>query len=114
MLQHIQAGKLRALGVSSKARAPSLPDVPPIREAVPGYEVTTWYSFVAPAGTPKAIVDRLNSEFIKASREPQLAARLQESGVLTRTATPEELRKLMRAEVEVVGPLVKSLGMAPN
>jgi tripartite-type tricarboxylate transporter receptor subunit TctC len=59
-------------------------------------------------------VDRLNSEFIMASREPRLAARLQESGVLTKTATPEELRTLMRAEVEIVRPLVKSLGMAPN
>jgi tripartite-type tricarboxylate transporter receptor subunit TctC len=56
----------------------------------------------------------LNSEFIKAAREPQLAARLQESGVLIRTTTPEELRSLMKTEIEIIGPLVKSLGMAPN
>jgi tripartite-type tricarboxylate transporter receptor subunit TctC len=59
-------------------------------------------------------VDRLNNEFIMASREPQLAARLQESGVLTKTATPEELRQLISMEVETVRPLVKSLGMAPK
>ena len=62
MLQQVQAGRLRALGVSSRKRSAQLPDIPPIGETVPGYEVTTWYSFVAPAGTPKAVVDRLNKE----------------------------------------------------
>src|SRR5204863_3545877 len=62
MLPHIQAGKLRALGVSSLKRAQQLPDVPPISETVPGYVVTTWYSFVAPAGAPKPVIDKLNHE----------------------------------------------------
>jgi tripartite-type tricarboxylate transporter receptor subunit TctC len=77
-------------------------------------KASSWFAVSAPAGTPKAIVDRLNSEFIKASREPQLAARLQQSGVVTKTTTPEELRELMKTEIEIIGPLVKSLGMAPN
>jgi tripartite-type tricarboxylate transporter receptor subunit TctC len=59
-------------------------------------------------------VERLNHEFIKASQEPQLAARLQQSGVLTKTTTPEQIRELTKIEVATVGPLVKSLGMAPN
>src|SRR5204862_4353895 len=60
MLPHIQAGKIRALGVSGAKRSAQLPDVPPIKDTVPGYEVTTWYSFVAPAGTPNAVVEKLN------------------------------------------------------
>src|SRR5918996_1038262 len=59
MIPHVQAGKLRGLGVTSDKRSPLLPDVPTVAEAVPGYQVTTWYSFVAPAGTPKKAIDVL-------------------------------------------------------
>jgi tripartite-type tricarboxylate transporter receptor subunit TctC len=66
-------------------------------------QASGWFAVSAPAGTPKAMVDRLNSEFIKASKVPQLAARLQENGVITKTSTPEDLGKLLKAEVESVG-----------
>jgi tripartite-type tricarboxylate transporter receptor subunit TctC len=92
-----------------------MPDTPTMIESGQlKKKASGWFAVWAPAGTPKVMLDRLNSEFIMASREPQLAARLQESGVLTKTATPEELRQLISAEVETVRPLVKSLGMAPN
>ena len=111
----IQAHKVKILAQDGATRWSGMPDTPTMIESEQlKKKASGWFAVWAPAGTPKAMVDRLNSEFIAASREPKLAARLQESGVLTKTATPEELRKLMMAEVEVVKPLVKSLGMAPN
>jgi tripartite-type tricarboxylate transporter receptor subunit TctC len=98
MLPHIQAGKLRALGVSGTRRAPQLPDVPPIRETVPGYEVTTWYSFVAPAGTPRAAVERLNKEIAAIVESPDMKKRLADQGVEAEAFTPDEMAALFKAE----------------
>lgn len=92
-----------------------MPDVPTMLESGQlKKKASGWFAVSAPAGTPKGIVDRLNHEFIRASQDPKLAARLQQSGVLIKTTTPEQLREVTKAEVEIVGPLVKSLGMAPN
>ena len=108
-------GKFKILAQDGATRWSGMPDVPTMVESGQlKKKASSWYAVAAPAGTPKAIVDRLNSELIKAARDPQLAARLQASGVLTKTATPEELRELMKAEIEIIGPLVKSLGMAPD
>jgi len=98
MLPHIQAGKLRALGVSGAKRSAQLPDVPPIHDAVPGYEVVTWYSFIAPAGTPKAVVDRLNHEISAIVETPQMKEKLKEQGLEADAMTPDELAALYRAE----------------
>jgi tripartite-type tricarboxylate transporter receptor subunit TctC len=107
--------KIKILAQDGATRWSGMPDMPTMLESGQlKKKASGWFAVSAPAGTPKAMVDRLNSEFIKASREPQLAARLHESGVLTKTTTPEELRALMQAEVEIVKPLVQSLGMAPN
>jgi tripartite-type tricarboxylate transporter receptor subunit TctC len=111
----IQANKTKILAQDGAIRWSGMPDTPTMIESGQlKKKASGWFAVWAPAGTPKVMLDRLNSEFIMASREPQLAARLQESGVLTKTATPEELRQLISAEVETVRPLVKSLGMAPN
>ena len=108
-------GKFKILAQDGATRWSGMPDVPTMLESGQlKKKASGWYAVAAPAGTPKAIIDRLNGEFIKAAREPQLAARLQQSGVLTRTSTPEELRELMKTELGIIGPLVKSLGMAPN
>jgi tripartite-type tricarboxylate transporter receptor subunit TctC len=98
MLPHIQAGRLRALGVSGAKRSSQLPDVPPINEAVPGYEVTTWYSFVAPAGTPKAIIERLNREISAIVESPAMKEKLKEQGLEADAMKPEELAALFRTE----------------
>ncbi len=98
MLQHVQAGKLRALGVSSARRSPQLPDVAPIRETVAGYEVTTWYSFVAPAGTPRAVVERLNREISAIVESPEMKERLKGQGLEADAMKPEELAAHFRAE----------------
>ena len=98
MLQHVQAGKLRALGTSGAKRAPQLPDVPAINESVPGYEVTTWYSVVAPSGTPKAVVDLLNREISAIVEAPEMKERLKGQGLQADAMKPEELARHFESE----------------
>ena len=98
MLQHIQAGKIRALGVSGSSRSTQLPDVPPLREAVPGYEVVTWYSFVAPAGTPKPVIERLNREISAIVESPQMKEKLRDQGLEADAMAPDKLGALYRSE----------------
>ena len=89
MIQQVNAGRLRALGVTGSARSSQLPDVPPLRDSVPGYEVTTWYSFVAPAGTPRAAIDRLNKEISAIVTAPEMKKRLKGQGLETDALKPE-------------------------
>jgi tripartite-type tricarboxylate transporter receptor subunit TctC len=98
MIPHIQAGKLRALGVTSAKRSAQLPEVPPIKDAVPGYEVTTWYSFVAPAGTPQAIVDKLNREISAIVDSAEMREKLKGQGLEADAMTPGELAALFKSE----------------
>jgi tripartite-type tricarboxylate transporter receptor subunit TctC len=98
MLQQVQAGKLRALGVTGAKRSTQMPDVPTIRESVPGYEVTTWYSFIAPSGTPAAVVERLNKEISAIVESPEMKKKLQEQGVEADAMTPAELTALFKSE----------------
>ena len=108
MLQHIQAGKLRALGTSGAKRAPQLPDIPAIREVVPGYEVTTWYSFVAPAGTPAAIVERLNREISAIVEAPEMKEKLRShQGLEADAMKPDELGRLFQSETTKWAKVIK-------
>ena len=110
-----QERKIKILAQDGATRWSGMPDVPTMLESGQlKKKASGWFAVAAPAGTPRGVVERLNREFIKAAQDPQLAARLQQSGVLTRISTPDEIRELTKAEVETVGPLVKSLGMAPN
>ena len=99
MLGHIRNGSLRALGVSSAKRAADLPDVPAIKEVLPSYEVTTWYSFVAPKGTPEAIVARLNKEINEIVQEKDVVPQLLHHGVQSDPISPEQLGKLYQTEL---------------
>ena len=100
MLGHIETGKIRALGVSSAKASPLLPSVAPIGQDVPGYEVTTWYSFVAPAKTPKEIVEKLNREIGAIVESPQMREKLKEQGLEADAMAPAELAALYRRESE--------------
>jgi tripartite-type tricarboxylate transporter receptor subunit TctC len=114
MLQHIRAGKIRALGVSGPKRSAELPEVPPIKEAVPGYEVTTWYSFVAPAGTPKAVIDKLNKEISAIVESPEMKKKLQDQGVDADAMTPEELGTLFKTETAKWAKVIKDSKIQPE
>ena len=100
MLGHIETGKIRALGVTGAKPAAQLPNVPPIGRDVPGYEVTTWYSFVAPAKTPPAIVEKLNREIGAIVESPEMREKLKGQGVEADAMSTAELAALYRKETD--------------
>ena len=100
-LGHIRAGKLRALAVTSKQRAPLLPDVPTMSEAgLEGFEAGGWYGLVAPAGIPAEIVAQLHAETVAALKESEMARRIAEMASPNITSTPEEFRAFIAAETQ--------------
>jgi tripartite-type tricarboxylate transporter receptor subunit TctC len=100
MLPHIRAGKLRALAVTGERSSPLLPDVPALGQTVPGYKVTTWYALVAPAGTPREAIERINRELATILAGRDVSERLQGLGIEPEASTPEEAAALLRAESE--------------
>lgn len=109
---HIKAGRIRPLAVSGGKRSSSLPDLPPISEAgVPGYEFNTWYGLLAPAGTPKAVIARLNEAARKALTTPALRQKLQTAGLDPEPTTPEEFGKLIRSEIDKWRRVVQEAGI---
>jgi len=110
-LPHIEAGRLRALAVTSKERTPLLPDVPTMSEAgLSGFEAVTWFGFVVPAGTARDIIDRLNAEIGKTLATPEVGRKLAAQGIDVAGGTPEQLGAYMREEVAKWGSLVKESG----
>jgi len=107
MLGHVRSGKLRALGVSGAKRDPELPDVPTIKDTLPGYVVTTWYSLVAPKGTPKEIVERLNREINAIVTKPEVAKQLHDRGLEADAMTPEELGQHLKKEAATWAKVAK-------
>jgi tripartite-type tricarboxylate transporter receptor subunit TctC len=114
MIQHVQAGKLRALGVTGTKRSSQLPDVPTLRETVPGYEVTTWYSFVAPAGTPKAVVDKLNREISAIVETPDMKEKLKGQGLEADAMKPDELAAHFKAETAKWAKVIANSKIQPE
>jgi len=106
----IKDGRLRALATSTAKRISALPDLPPVAEAVPGYETITWQGFLAPTGTPKEIVDRLHAEFIKALKDPEFAARMRGMGLEIYGTTPAEFSRFIRDENVKWTKVIKATG----
>jgi tripartite-type tricarboxylate transporter receptor subunit TctC len=110
---HIQSGKLRGIAVAANKRVAQLPDVPTMAEAgMPDFEVSSWNGLLAPAGTPKEIVDRLYAETAKALRSPDLIERFAAQGAEPVGSSPEEFRAYIRAEVEKWGKVIKAAGIS--
>ena len=109
---HIRAGKLRALAVVAPQRSSALPDVPTAAEAgLPGFEVTTWYGVLAPAGTPRAIVERLNMELGRVMLAPELQPRLADMATEPRSGTPEAFAAYLREETAKWGKVIRDAGL---
>jgi tripartite-type tricarboxylate transporter receptor subunit TctC len=111
---HIQSGRLRALGVTGKARLRVLPDVPVIGDVVPGYAVTGFLGIGVPQGTPGEIVERLNREVNAALAEPVVTARMAELGSEIFTGSPADFAKLIAEETEKWAKVVKFAGIKPE
>ena len=111
-IPQVRAGRVRALAVLSESRVPSLPEVPTAKEAgVDNFVVTVWYGLFAPAGTPRAIVERLAREVIRALESPELRKQLDNMGVDPWPGTPDELESLVRSETARYATLIKSIGL---
>jgi tripartite-type tricarboxylate transporter receptor subunit TctC len=110
-LPQVKAGKLRALAVTSAARSSLAPDLPTMAEAgVPNFELSTWFAFFAPAGTPRPLVDRISTDMRRALADPETREKLAAIGVDIRTTTPEELVAFQRAEMQKWGKIVRDSG----
>ena len=115
VLGNIRDGKVRALGVGSAKRSALLPDVPTIAEAgVPGFEYFTWAGIFVPKGTPKAIIDKLNAEAVKAVNDSSTRDRLRESALDPVGSTADELGKITRESYERMGNLIRKIGLQPQ
>ena len=106
-LPHINSGRVRALGVTSKVEAPQLPGVPPVAKTLPGFENAGWFGIVAPTGTPKDIIDKVYRDTKKALEASDLKARLYVQGLAPVGNTPEEMGKAMKEETALWARVVK-------
>jgi tripartite-type tricarboxylate transporter receptor subunit TctC len=111
-LPHVKAGKLRALGVTSAKRSPALPEVPTIAEAgVPGYDATSWFGILAPAGTPEPLVTRLQGAIVQALGEPEMRQRMADLGAEPVGDTPAEFGQFITAELAKWAKVVNDAGV---
>lgn len=111
VLAHVQAGRLRLIGTGGSKRAAAMPDTPPIAETVPGFELVTWYALFAPAGTPAAIVNRLNAETTKVLKDADIQKRFGDQGLEPTVMTPQELDRYTRNDSARWARLIKAAGI---
>lgn len=113
LIEHIGNGKLRALAVTTATRSEALPDVPPVGDLVPGYEVTAWFGVGAPRNTPGEIVDKLNKEISAALADPGMKARISDMGAAPFVGSPADFGRLIAAETEKWAKVIKFAGLKP-
>jgi tripartite-type tricarboxylate transporter receptor subunit TctC len=114
VVPHIRSGRLRAVGVTSAKRSPAVPDVPAIAETVPGFAADLWYAMFAPAQTPSDIVQRLNREVGAVLANADIKAKLSDQGVDAMTNTPQDMVKLIAADLDKWAKVVKTTGVQIN
>jgi tripartite-type tricarboxylate transporter receptor subunit TctC len=112
VLPHVKAGKLKALAVTSAQRSAAVPELPTIAEAgpLPGFDASSWFGLLAPAGTPKDVIAKLNTEFNKALQNPELRKKLGDEGADAAGGTPEQFAAMIRDEIPRWGKVVKESG----
>jgi tripartite-type tricarboxylate transporter receptor subunit TctC len=113
-VEHIRAGKLRALGVTTATRSEKLPDVPAVGEFVPGYEASTWSGVGAPTGTPAEIVEKLNKEINAALADHKIMARLADLGSTALAGSPADFGKLIAEETEKWSKVIRAANIKPE
>jgi tripartite-type tricarboxylate transporter receptor subunit TctC len=113
-IEHIRAGKVRALAVTAATRAEALPDLPTVGDFVPGFEASAWFGVGAPRNTPAEIIERLNKEINQAFADPKIKAQLAELGGMTLGGSPAEFGKLIADETEKWGKVIKFANIKPE
>ena len=109
-MPHVRAGKLRGLAVSTAKRSAAAPDIPAVAESVPGFDVPTWFSLLAPAGTPSDIVTKLNAETVRSLNDPAVKPKLAALGAETTTMNADEVAAFIRKEIDKYARVVKASG----
>jgi hypothetical protein len=110
-----QAGKLKFISVATSQRLPQFPNIPTISESgVPGFEFTAWFAFMAPQGTPKSIIQQLNSEIKKALTDQEVREKMLGQGLNPSSNNPEELSQLINIQLTSYGNLIKKMGLQPE
>ncbi len=112
IIPHVRTNRLRALGVATNQRLDIMPNVPTIAEAgVPGYEITQWYGLLAPAGTPRDIVRKLNTEIVRYLQLPEAGAKMSSEGAIPTGNTPEQFHELIKSEIPRWAKVLKAAGL---
>jgi tripartite-type tricarboxylate transporter receptor subunit TctC len=114
LVQHIKSGKLRALAVTSARRLPGFEDIPAVAETYPGYEAIGWFQIFVPAGTPPAVVERLNREINKVTQTPEFTARMADFGVYPRQDSLAAAKDFFAGQQKAMKKLVTDLGVQPQ
>jgi tripartite-type tricarboxylate transporter receptor subunit TctC len=113
-IEHIRAGRLRALAVTTATRSDALPDLPTVGEFVQGYETSGWYGVSAPKNTPAEIVEKLNKEINAGLAAPKMKARLADLGGTVLPGSPAEFGKLIADETEKWAKVIRAAGIKPE
>jgi tripartite-type tricarboxylate transporter receptor subunit TctC len=113
-MSHIKSGRLKVLAVTDSQRSAALPDTPTMGESVPGYEFNNWYGIMAPAGTPRPLIDLLNAEVHRILALPDVRERFSGLGADPTPSTPEKFGAVMKADAEKWGRIIKRPGFAPS
>jgi len=115
IINQVKSGRLKALAVTTKEKSPHVPDLPTVAEAgVPGYEVTVWFGFAAPAGTPRPILDKLNAEIVKSLRMADVREKFSAQGVDVVGSSSEQFAAYLRQQMDLWAKVVKAAGVTPE
>jgi tripartite-type tricarboxylate transporter receptor subunit TctC len=111
LLPHIQSGRVRLIGITNPVKVPGKPELPLLADAAPGYDMRGWFGYVAPAGTPREIVRKLNAEINRAMQQPDVTAKLTTAGLIISNETAEYFGTFLKSEYDKFGKLVKDIGL---
>jgi tripartite-type tricarboxylate transporter receptor subunit TctC len=110
---HLAVGKVRAIGIGHPKRVKTMPDTPAIAEALPGFNNTSWYGLLAPAGTPAPIIEKVNAEMRRAAADPEFIKHIEGIGLEVASSTPKEMGDLIRSELARWTKVIKTAGIKP-
>ena len=114
VMQYVKQGRLRAIAVSSAQRTPLVPDLPPVAETYPGFDVTTWMGLFAPTGTPKAAIDTVHNDVVRVLRSPEMTRHFNNQGADIVAGTPEQLAAFVKRDYARYGKVIKDIGLTPE